>query len=90
MSVKGMLEFAYHTPETVEEAVELLAKYGSDAKVFAGGTDLLPKMKAQVLNPKHVISLKTSSLCVTWNSTRRTDFALAQQSPFGRWKISRL
>ena len=58
MSVKGMLEFAYHAPETVEEAVELLAQYGSDARVFAGGTDLLPKMKAQVLNPKHIVSLK--------------------------------
>ena len=58
MSVKGMLEFAYHAPNTVEEAVELLAEYGSEAKVFAGGTDLLPKMKAQVLSPKHVISLK--------------------------------
>lgn len=58
MSVKGMLEFEYHAPETVEEAAELLAKYGSEAKVFAGGTDLLPKMKAQVLTPAHVISLK--------------------------------
>lgn len=32
---------AYHTPRTVEEAIGLLASYGGDARIIAGGTDLL-------------------------------------------------
>jgi CO/xanthine dehydrogenase FAD-binding subunit len=31
----------YHTPSTVDEALELLARYGGRARVIAGGTDLL-------------------------------------------------
>lgn len=58
MSIKSIVEFEYFTPNTVEEAVELLSKYGSDAKVIAGGTDLIPKLKAQVATPKYIISLK--------------------------------
>ena len=58
MSIKSIVEFEYFTPNTVEEAVALLAKYGKDAKIIAGGTDLIPKMKAQVLTPKCIISLK--------------------------------
>lgn len=58
MSVKAMPDFEYHAPATIEEAVRLLAEYKSDAKIFAGGTDMLPKMKAQVMCPRHIISLK--------------------------------
>lgn len=58
MSVKAMLDFEYHAPATIDEAIELLAEYKTDAKIFAGGTDMLPKMKAQVVSPKHIISLK--------------------------------
>lgn len=58
MSVKAILDFEYHAPETVEEAIELLAEYKGDAKIFAGGTDMIPKMKAHVMCPAHIISLK--------------------------------
>lgn len=58
MSIKSIVEFEYFTPNTVEEAVELLSKYGSDTKIIAGGTDLIPKLKAQVATPKYILSLK--------------------------------
>lgn len=58
MSIKFIKEFEYFAPETVEEALELLAKYGSEAKLVSGGTDLIPKMKAQVAAPKYLISTK--------------------------------
>ena len=35
----------YFEPKTVSEAVSLLAKYGEEAKVIAGGTDMLVDMK---------------------------------------------
>jgi len=35
----------YFEPKTVGEAVSLLAKYGAEAKVIAGGTDMLVDMK---------------------------------------------
>jgi carbon-monoxide dehydrogenase medium subunit len=35
----------YFEPKTVGEAVSLLAKYGAEAKIIAGGTDMLVDMK---------------------------------------------
>ena len=31
----------YHSPSSIDEALELLARYGGDARVVGGGTDLL-------------------------------------------------
>lgn len=50
--------FEFHSPASVQEAIELLGKYGSEAKILAGGTDVIPKLKAKVWNPAHIISLK--------------------------------
>ncbi len=50
-------EFKYLAPRTVKEAIELLSKYGEEAKVLAGGTDLLVRMKQGVLRPKYLISI---------------------------------
>jgi len=49
--------FEYHQPETVEEVTKLLAQL-EDTKVLAGGTDLIPKMKQRLLEPKNIINLK--------------------------------
>ena len=49
--------FTYHQPTTVEEATKLLAEL-SDVKVLAGGTDLIPKMKQRLLEPKNIVNLK--------------------------------
>jgi len=45
-------------PGSLEEAVSMLSKYGGNAKVFAGGTDLLIKMKKKVLIPDYLISIQ--------------------------------
>lgn len=50
--------FTYHVPKTVDEALVMLRTYGDTAKVIAGGTDLLPKLKAGVAEFEHLISLK--------------------------------
>ena len=45
-------------PGTVQEACSLLADYKGQAKVIAGGTDLLVKMKDRELRPRYIIRLK--------------------------------
>lgn len=49
--------FAHHRPETLEEAAALLGALGPDARLIAGGTDLVPNMKHGLVEPEHVISL---------------------------------
>ncbi|MFQ5858094.1 MAG: FAD binding domain-containing protein [Anaerolineae bacterium] len=51
-------EFTYYNPTTLAEACGLLAEYGANAKVVAGGTDLFPKMKRRQMTPEHVIGLR--------------------------------
>ena len=45
-------------PESVEEAVDLVTQHGAKAKLYAGGTDLFPRIKYRVTLPEVVISLK--------------------------------
>lgn len=49
--------FDYHRPETLSEAVQLLEKLGNQARIIAGGTDVLPNMKQGLFDPEHVISI---------------------------------
>lgn len=51
-------EFEYHAPTTIYEATELLAEHGDNARVVAGGTDLLVQMKMERRQPAHIISLQ--------------------------------
>ncbi len=48
----------YYAPESIPEACELLARLGSKAKVIAGGTDVLSKMKQEMLVTQALVSLK--------------------------------
>jgi carbon-monoxide dehydrogenase medium subunit len=49
--------FAYHAPTSVDEAVELLAEHGDEAKLLAGGHSLLPMMKLRFAEPEHLIDI---------------------------------
>ncbi len=49
--------FAYHAPATVEEAVALLARYGGEAKVLAGGQSLMPLLNFRLTRPAALIDL---------------------------------
>jgi carbon-monoxide dehydrogenase medium subunit len=51
-------DFDYYCPESVKEACEILNQRGARAKVLAGGTDLLPHMKNEVIAPETLVSLK--------------------------------
>ncbi|MGE5302168.1 MAG: FAD binding domain-containing protein [Alphaproteobacteria bacterium] len=51
-------EFEYLSPQSVQEACALLAQYGNRAKVLAGGSDVLVKMKDGLIGPAYLVSLK--------------------------------
>lgn len=50
--------FEIHQPASVREASEMLAHYGEDAAIYAGGTELLLAMKHRALAYGHLIDLK--------------------------------
>ena len=46
---------SYHTPETVEEALELLRRYDGRARVIGGGTDILVETRRGLRRPIEAI-----------------------------------
>lgn len=49
--------FAYHRPESLDEALALLAEHGADASVLAGGQSLLPLMNDRTIRPAVVVDI---------------------------------
>lgn len=52
-----MRRFELVLPRSVEEALGILSERGPDAKLLAGGTDLLPQLKNGLLKPACVVDL---------------------------------
>ncbi|MGI6318780.1 MAG: FAD binding domain-containing protein [Dethiobacteria bacterium] len=50
-------DFEYYTPDSVEEACQLLSKFGPKAIAIAGGTDIVVKMKKEVLAPEILVAI---------------------------------
>jgi carbon-monoxide dehydrogenase medium subunit len=57
MFIKRLPTFEYHAPATIEEALDLIMRYGDNGRFMAGGTDLLVAMKKREITPQHLISL---------------------------------
>lgn len=53
-----MKNFTYLEPQTVAEACALLKQFGSEAKVFAGGSHLTILMKQGLYEPKTLVNIK--------------------------------
>jgi carbon-monoxide dehydrogenase medium subunit len=49
--------FEYHAPTSVDEALELLERYGDEAKVLAGGQSLIPLMKLRFASPSALVDI---------------------------------
>jgi 2-furoyl-CoA dehydrogenase FAD binding subunit len=49
--------FDYLRPDTVEEALALLAEYGDDARVLAGGQSLVPMLNLRIIEAAALIDI---------------------------------
>ena len=47
--------FEYHAPTTTSEALELLNRFGDDAKVLAGGQSLIPILAMRLSRFEHLV-----------------------------------
>ena len=50
-------KFDYYAPTTLDEALELLAQHGDDAKVLAGGQSLMPLLNMRLSRPSVIIDV---------------------------------
>jgi carbon-monoxide dehydrogenase medium subunit len=53
--------FEYHRPESVDEALALLAEVGDDGKVLAGGQSLVPILNMRLAAPAHLVDVNRLS-----------------------------
>lgn len=56
-----MFDFVFHSPASLDDAWEMLERYGDDARLMAGGTALVLQMKQRFAQPGHVIGLRPLS-----------------------------
>ena len=47
----------YERATSVQNAIELLEKYGPETRILAGGHSLLPMMKLRLANPERLIDI---------------------------------
>src|SRR5215468_1498537 len=50
-------QFEYHAPEHLDEALEVLARLGDDARLLAGGQSLIPMLSLRLTNFEHLVDL---------------------------------
>lgn len=48
----------YEAPDSLEQAVKLLVSDETDARVLAGGTDLIVQMRSEIIDPRLVVDVK--------------------------------
>jgi carbon-monoxide dehydrogenase medium subunit len=51
------VSFAYHRPATLDEAFYLLERYGSDARLLAGGQSLVPALNMRLTTPAALVDI---------------------------------
>lgn len=53
-----MDDLRYEAPESPDAAISLLAEAGSSARVFAGGTDVMVQIHAELIDPGVIVDIK--------------------------------
>ena len=54
-----MESIEFQKPETVDEAVKLLQGADGNARILAGGTDLLVQLRAHMIDPSVIVDIKS-------------------------------
>lgn len=62
-------QFEYFAPATVDDALQLIAQYGDDCKILAGGQSLIPILKLRLAAPAVVVDLGRISELSAINAT---------------------
>ena len=79
--------FDYHRPGTLDEAIGLLARYGTEAKVLSGGMSLLPTLKLRLGVCGHLVDIgripgsSTSRKSRAWCASARRPARLSSSAP---------
>ena len=71
--------FEYFAPTDITEALDLLAHYGDDAKILAGGQSLMPLMNMRLARPRVLLDIN-----------RLTELAYISRGPDGALTIGAL
>lgn len=50
--------FEYHRPQSLDEAIAILASHGDDVRIVAGGHSLIPMMKLRLAQPSQLVDLQ--------------------------------
>lgn len=53
-----MIDFQFHNPTSLDDALAMLQRYGPDARLMAGGTALVLQLKQRFAQPAHIIGLR--------------------------------
>ena len=53
-----MTQLRYEAPETIDAAVSLLAESGNNARILAGGTDVLVLLHSEIIEPEVLVDVK--------------------------------
>jgi carbon-monoxide dehydrogenase medium subunit len=52
-----MPRFEYHSPDTIDEVLALLAEHGDEAKILAGGQSLIPLLAMRLARPAQLVDI---------------------------------
>ena len=83
-----MRDFEYHAPRTLDEAIALLDRYEANARLLAGGTDLVIQMTDRLVVPEHVIDLKMIEELKRFEWDAETGLTIGAAVPFRRLETS--
>jgi aerobic carbon-monoxide dehydrogenase medium subunit len=76
--------FEYHAPEALPEALDLLARFGDEAKVLAGGQSLMPLLNLRLARPANLVDINPVEselgLVDTWDGGLRLGGLLRQRA----------
>ena len=80
--------FEYHRPDSLEEALQILAEHGDEAKVLAGGQSLIPVMKLRLASPAHLVDIGRLGMdAIAESNGRLTVGALARHRDLERSEL---
>jgi carbon-monoxide dehydrogenase medium subunit len=82
--------FEYHRAGSVDEAVALLAEYGDEAKVLAGGQSLVPLLSLRLARPAHLVDInRVADLATIVNGNGLTVGAMVRHRAIERSDVVR-